>query len=62
MVHTFAMASVVRGYYEYKDVWSVSIDKTELPCKRELGKPRDTLAVVVIEQSPNGELTFGHVP
>ena len=35
MVHLFAVSSVVRGYHKYKDVWSASIDRTELPCKRE---------------------------
>ena len=49
MVHTFTVSSVVRGYHEYKDVWSTPIDGTELSCEREPGNPRDTLAVVVIE-------------
>ena len=63
MVHAFAVASVVRGYHEYKDVWSAPIDGIELPCEREPGNPRDTSAVAVIERSPSGtELTVGHVP
>ena len=46
MVHAFTILSVVRGYHEYKDVWSTPIDGTELPCEREPGNPRDTSAVV----------------
>ena len=49
MVRMFVMSSVARGYHEYKDVWSASINRTELPCKRELGNTRDTSAVAVTE-------------
>ena len=33
MVHAFIMLSAVRGYHEYKDVWSAPIDGTELSCE-----------------------------
>ena len=46
MVHAFTISSVVRGYHEYKDIWSPPIDGTELSCERESGNPRDTSAVV----------------
>ena len=36
--------------------------KVELSCEREPGNPRDTSAVAVIEHSPSGEVTVGHVP
>ena len=49
MVHAFTVSSVVRGYHEYKDIWSTPIDEIELPCERKPGNPRDTLAVTVIE-------------
>ena len=49
MVRMFVMSSVGRGYHEYKDIWSASINRTELPCKRELGNTRDTSAVAVTE-------------
>ena len=49
MVHAFTILSVVRGYHEYKDVWSAPVDGTELFCEREPGNPRDTLAVVTIQ-------------
>ena len=62
MMHAFAVSSVMRGYHEYKDVWSTSIDGTELPCEREPGNLRDTLAVAVIEQSPSNELTLDYAP
>ena len=62
MMHAFVVSSVVRGYHEYKDIWSAPIDGVELPCKREPGNPRDTSAVAVIERNPSGELTLGHVP
>ena len=61
-LHTFTVSSVVRGYHEYKDIWSAPIDGIELSCEREPGNPRDTSAVAVIEQSPSGEVTVGHVP
>ena len=62
MVHVFTVSSVVRGYHEYKDIWSARIDSTELSCEREPGDPRVTSAVAVIEQSASGEVTAGHVP
>ena len=49
MVHAFTKLSVVRGYREYKDLWSAPIDGTELSCERERGNPRDTSAVVTIQ-------------
>ena len=49
MVHNFTVSSVVREYHEYKDVWSATIDRTELSCEREPGNQRDKLAVMVIE-------------
>ena len=49
MVHEFTVLSVVRGYHEYKDVWSAPIDGTELSCEREPGNPRDTSAVAGVE-------------
>ena len=51
-----------RGYHKYIDVWSARINRVELPFKRELGNPRDTSAIAVIEWSWSGELTLGHVP
>ena len=62
MMHIFAVSSVVKGYHKYKDVWNTPIDGAKLTCEKELSNPRDTLAVAVIEQSPSGELTLGHVP
>ena len=43
MVHAFTVSSVVRGYHEYKDIWSAPIDGIELPCEKEPGNPKDTL-------------------
>ena len=62
MVHVFAVSSVVWGYHRYRDIWSAPINGAELPCERVLGNSKDTSAIVVIERSPSGELTFGHVP
>ena len=62
MAHVFTILSVVRGYHKYKDVWSAPIDGTELSCEREPGNPRDTSAVAVVERSPSGKVTVGHVP
>ena len=35
---------MVRGYHEYKDVWSAPIDGIEHSCVGEPGNPRDTSA------------------
>ena len=43
MVHEFTILSVVKGYHEYKDVWSAPIDGTELSCDREPGNQRDAV-------------------
>ena len=59
MVHVFVISSVVRGYHEYKTIWSAPVDGRELPCEREPGNARDTLAVAI---RPSGDLTVGHVP
>ena len=48
-MHEFTVLNVVRGYQEYKDVWSAPIDETELSCEREPGNPRDMSAVAVVE-------------
>ena len=63
MVHMCTIPSVVMGYHEYKDVWSDPLDGTELSCESKPGIPKDTLAVVVVEQSVIGELAVvGHYP
>ena len=59
MVHVFVISSVVRGYHEYKTIWSAPVDGRELPCEREPGNARDTLAVAI---RSSGDLTVGHVP
>ena len=70
MVHAFAVSSFVRGHHKYKDVWNAPNDRVYFLVKENwviqeihrlyhsLTLPPDTrLAVVVIEQSPSGELT-----
>jgi len=59
MVHAIAVVSVVQGYHKHKDVWNASTDGTKIPCEREPGNPKDTLTVVLVEQSPSGNLTVG---
>ena len=54
--------TIVYFVITYKDIWSAPIDGIELSCEREPGNPRDTSAVAVIEHSPSGEVTVGHVP
>ena len=58
-MHTFAVSSVVLN--TYKDVWSASINGTELPCEKD---PRTgyALTVAMIEQSPSGQPTLSNVP
>ena len=35
MVHVFPVPNGVKGYHEYKDVWSTPSDGGELSCERE---------------------------
>ena len=53
----FAIASVVRGYHVYKDIWDAEIN-SELPCFREPDNREDRYAVAVM----NGTVVVGHVP
>ena len=52
MVHALALLSLVRGYHEYKDVWSALFDRMW----------NENLITTVIEQSQSGEQTISDVP
>ena len=54
---TFAIASVVRGYHVYKDIWDAEID-FEFPCFPEPDNREDCYAVAVM----NGVDVVGYVP
>ena len=45
----FSVESVIRGYHEYKSIWSDPMLGEELECKRESGNSHDTHAVAVIK-------------
>jgi len=55
--HSFTIASVVRGYHIYQDIWVPTIDE-ELSCEREIGNSHDTFAVA----TRNEIGMVGHIP
>ena len=48
LYYTFIMHSMIRGYHIYKDIWENPTIGEELRCEREVGNPKDPLAVAVI--------------
>ena len=41
VMYTFSMNSMVRGYHEYKSLWTNLVNGEELICEREIGNPCD---------------------
>ena len=58
----FSIESMIRGYHEYKSIWSDPMLEEELECKREPGNPHDTHAVAVIKTISGSIATVGHLP
>ena len=56
------IVSFVRGYHDYKDVWSPHIGDF-LFLKREPSNQKDTMAVSIVKQDDGGEnMVVGHMP
>ena len=53
---------MIRGYHEYKSIWSDHTLEEELECKREPGNPHDTHAIAVIKTISGSSVTVGHLP
>ena len=58
----FSIEFMIRGYHEYKSIWSDPTLEEELECKREPGNPHDTHAVAVIKTISGSSVTVGHLP
>ena len=54
-METLSLASAVRGYHVYRDVWKPSIGE-KLVAKREFNNPMDKHGVKVVK----GDKTVGH--
>ena len=62
MAVVFFLESMIRGYHEYKSIWSDPTLEEELECKREPGNPHDTHPVAVIKTISGSSVTVGHLP
>ena len=54
----YEFVSMVRGYHEYRSVWSAVVGE-ELQCRIELSNPHDLFAVAVCKSH---DILVGHVP
>lgn len=54
--------SMIRGYHEYKSIWSDPTLGEELECKREPGNPPDTHAVAVMKMISRSNVTVDYLP
>ena len=61
LYYTFSVNSMIRGYHIYKDIWE-NPTIGELCCEREVGNPKDPLAVAVIKPIAGENTVIGHVP
>ena len=53
---------MIRGYHEYKNIWTNPVIEEQLLCKREIGNAHNTHAVT-IRKTIDGEIeTVGNVP
>ena len=59
--YSFTANSMIRGYHVYKEIWEPTIGE-ELCCEREVGNPKDPLAVAVIKPIAGENTIVGHVP
>ncbi len=58
VLSTFELESVIRGYHEYKHVWTPVLNEM-LSTEVETANPHDTYAVGVVSDKLG---TVGHVP
>ena len=57
IMYSFSVATAVRGFHVYKNVWEPTVDEVLL-CEREIGNSHDTFAVAV----RNSSEIVGHLP
>ena len=62
VTHTFLLNSMVRGYHEYKSLWTNLVNKEELICEREVGNPCNLQAVAMKKEISYVLQVAGHVP
>ena len=61
-MYTFLLNSMVRGYHEYKSLWTNLFDGEESICEREIGNPCDPVAVAMKKEIIHVLQVVGHVP
>ena len=61
LYYTFTVNSMIRGYHIYKDIWENPTIGEELCCEREVGNPKDPLAIAVIKPIAGENTVIGHV-
>ena len=44
---SFEIASMIRGYHEYKAIWEDPVNSESLVCEREVGNSHNPLSVAV---------------
>ena len=62
LLSSFYRVHEIRGYHDYKPIWSDPTLEEELECKREPGNPHDTHAVAVIKAISGSSVTVGYLP
>ena len=63
LYYSFSVNSMIRRYHIYRDIWESPTTGEELVCEREIGNPKDTLAVAVMKRIGGTDSTvIGHVP
>ena len=62
VTYTFSFNSMVRGYHEYKSIWTNPFDGEELICEGEVGNHSDPQAVAMKKEISHVLQIVGHVP
>ena len=62
LYYSFTVISMIRGYHVYKNIWESPTIGEELFCEREIGNPKDPLAVAVMKLIGGENTIIGHIP
>ena len=60
-MYTFSLNSIVRGYHDYKSLWTNRFDGEEFFCEWEKGSPCDPQAVAMKKEISHVLQVVGHV-
>ena len=62
LYYSFTVNFMIRGYHICKDIWESPTIGEELFCEREIGNPKDPLAVAVMKLIGGENTIIGHIP